>query len=119
MLKEKEQQLIEQSKANPQCFEPLYVKYYEPVIKFIYKRIESFDDCKEVTARVFSRALTNINKYKDFGLPFSSWLYRISINEITQFYRDSGKTRAISLDEKAIRNMAQETETDKRNWLLT
>ena len=114
MLEEKEKQQITASKTNPQSFEPLYVKYYEPVIKFVYKRVESFDDCKEVTSIVFTKALTNIHKYKDYGFPFSSWLYRIAINEINQFYRDSGKMRAISIDEKGIKNMAAETETEKQ-----
>ncbi len=112
IVNEKEQ--IEKSKTDPQCFEPLYVKYYELILKFVYKRVESFDDCREIVAIVFTKALTNISKYKDLGFPFSSWLYRIAINEINQFYRESKKMRAISIDERGIQNIATETETDRK-----
>lgn len=118
MLIGDEIQQIEKSKTNPQCFEPLYVKYYELILKFIYKRVESFDDCKEIAAIVFTKALTNISKYKDQGFPFSSWLYRISINEINQFYRDTKKLRAISIDERGIQNLASETDTEKREMMF-
>lgn len=117
MLIGNEKQQIEESKTNPQCFEPLYVKYYELILKFVYKRVESFDDTKEIVAIVFTKALTNIIKYKDQGFPFSSWLYRIAINEINQFYRDTKKMRAISIDEKGIQNLVAETDTEKREMM--
>lgn len=113
MQSEIEKQYIEDSKTDPKCFEPLYKLYYERVLKFVYKRIESLDDTREVTAIVFTKALTNIKKYKDHGFPFSSWLYRIAINEVNQFYRDSKKMRVISLDKKGVDNIAEET--DKLN----
>jgi len=118
MLIGDEKRQIEESKTNPQCFEPLYVKYYELILKFVYKRVESFDDTKEIVAIVFTKALTNIIRYKDQGFPFSSWLYRIAINEINQFYRDTKKMRAISIEEKGIQNLADETDTEKREMML-
>ncbi|MCW3104230.1 MAG: sigma-70 family polymerase sigma factor [Bacteroidetes bacterium] len=113
MLPEIEKQQIDASKKDAQCFEPLYVKYYEQILKFVYKRVENLDDCREVTSTVFTKALVNIHKYKDHGFPFSSWLYRIAINEINQFYRDTNKMRVISLDEKEVRNLEDETESTK------
>ncbi len=117
MLEDLEKLQIENSKKDPQCFEPLYVKYYEQILKFVYKQIENLDDVREVTSIVFTKALTNINKYKDYGFPFSSWLYRIAINEINQFYRDSTKIRVISIDDKGINNIAEETGTEKEELL--
>ncbi len=104
-----EKQQIGEAKLNPQKFEPLYLKYYELIIRFVYKRVENIDDCKEVTAIVFSKAIGNIKKYKDFGFPFSSWLYRIAINEITQFYRNKTKMRIININEKALNNIIEDT----------
>ena len=107
--RELEIQQIEAAKSNSQCFEPLYIKYYEQILKFVYKRMDNLDDTREVTSIVFSKALSNIKKYKDNGYPFSAWLYRISLNEITQFYRDSKKMRAVSIDETGIKYIAEET----------
>lgn len=119
MLKETEKKQIEDSKTNSQCFEPLYIKYYEQILKFVYKRVQNLDDAREVTSLVFTKALTKINKYKDQGFPFSSWLYRIAINEINQFYRDSNKMRVISIDEKGIKNIAEETGSQKDELIAT
>lgn len=105
-----EQQQIEDAKTNPGCFEPLYTKYYARILKFVYKRIESLDESRDVTAMVFTKALCNISQYRYQGFPFSSWLYRIAINEINLFYRRTKKARIISLDEKSIKNIANEAD---------
>ncbi|MGZ3899822.1 MAG: RNA polymerase sigma factor [Bacteroidia bacterium] len=110
MSPEEETQYIENSKTNPKYFEPLYTKYYERILKFVYKRMEGLEDAREVTAIVFAKALTNVSKYKHMGFPFSSWLYRIAINEVNLFYRHSKKARVISIDNKGLKNMAEETE---------
>ena len=109
MDSEIEKQLIEESKTNPQSFERLYIKYYEQILKFVYKRVESLDDTRDITSSVFIKALAAIPKYKDMGFPFSSWLYRIAVNEINMFYRNSKKARVISLDERGLKNMSSET----------
>jgi len=120
MSNQTEEQQIEAAKTNPQCFEPLYLKYYEQILRFVYKRVELLDDSREVTAIIFTKALVGISKYKNQGFPFSSWLFRIAINEINQFYRHSKKTRAISIDEKTIKYMANEVDvkTDERIAIL-
>jgi RNA polymerase sigma-70 factor (ECF subfamily) len=100
---------IEASKNDSQRFEPLYKHYYPAIIKFVYKRVETLDDCREITSIVFAKALSSIKNYQQKGFPFSSWLYRIAINEITQFYRDSKKARIISLDDKSIRNIVEDS----------
>jgi RNA polymerase sigma-70 factor, ECF subfamily len=107
---EKEREIIEASKKDSQAFEPLYVKYYEPILKFVYKRVEGLDDCRDITSIVFTNALGNISKYKHMGFPFSSWLYRIAVNEINMFYRRSKKARIISLNDNGIKCMASESD---------
>jgi RNA polymerase sigma-70 factor (ECF subfamily) len=119
MDNEIEKQLIEESKKNPQSFERLYIKYYEQILKFVYKRVESLDDCRDITSSVFINALANISRYKDMGFPFSSWLYRIAINEINMFYRKSKKARVISLNEQGLKNMADDNSSVDPEMLMT
>ncbi len=119
MDSEIEKQLIEKSKTDPQSFERLYIKYYEQILKFVYKRVESLDDARDITSSVFIKALAGIPKYKDMGFPFSSWLYRIAINEINMFYRRSKKARVISLDERGLKNMSNETNEVDPEALMT
>ena len=70
--KELEIQQIEASKSNAKNFEPLYNKYYEQILKFVYKRMDNLDDTREVTSIVFSKALANIKNYNHNGYPFSA-----------------------------------------------
>lgn len=119
MDSEIEKQLIEESKTNPQSFERLYIKYYEQILKFVYKRVESLDDTRDITSTIFIKALSNISKYKDMGFPFSSWLYRIAINEINMFYRNSKKARVISLNEHGLKNLANESSDVDPETLMT
>lgn len=118
MLNKTESQQISDAKTDPDCFEPLYVKYYPAILKFIYKRMEYLDDAREICAIVFAHAILKIKKYEDRGHPFSSWLYRIAINEINQFYRRSKKARVISIDEMEISNIADESHIGKKESLV-
>jgi RNA polymerase sigma-70 factor (ECF subfamily) len=108
-----EKKQVEESKTNPQKFEPLYIKYYEPILKFVYNRVEDLDDCRDVTATVFTKALANIHKFKDRGLPFKSWLYRIALNEVNQYYRDANRVKIISTEDKSVQSIKEETGMDK------
>lgn len=110
-----EEKQIEEAQKNPQSFEPLYKKYYERIVRFVYKRMENLDDTREITSNVFTKALSNIGKYKHRGHPFSSWLYRIALNEIAQFYRNANKMRVVSIDTYGISRVAGETGKEGEN----
>ena len=114
---EQEEQLIEDSKKDPQAFERLYIKYYDQILRFVYKRMESLDDTRDITSTVFTKALSNISKYKHMGFPFSSWLYRIAVNEINMFYRRSEKTRIISLSDRGMKNIASESNEENEELI--
>jgi len=111
---ENEWEIIERSKYDLQYFEPLYTKYYPKILSFVYKRVDCIDDAYELSTETFGKAMLNIKKYKDKGFPFSSWLYRIALNEIALFYRAKSKMRCINIDSVSITNVASETETDQQ-----
>ena len=110
-----EEEQIKNAKNNPSLFEPLYSKYYKRILGFVYKRMESLEEAREVTANVFTKALINIRKFEYRGFQFSSWLHRIALNEIGQFYRDAKKMRVISIDSVGVRRIASETHKDSES----
>jgi RNA polymerase sigma-70 factor (ECF subfamily) len=111
-----EQQLIEGAQGNSEKFELLYRRYYKPVLVFVYRRMEIMENAYEVTSCVFAKALLNIKKYQYRGVPFSSWLFKIALNEVSQFYRDSKKNRVVSVETKSVKNIADETNVNKEEW---
>ena len=57
------------------------------------------EQLEDLTARVFQRALSGLNRYTSRGLPFSAWLYRIAHNLVANWHRDQGRRRHLPLDE--------------------
>jgi RNA polymerase sigma-70 factor (ECF subfamily) len=115
-----EQRAIEDAKSNPARFEVLYNRYYELILQFVYKRVEGKEAAYDITSQVFLNAMTNIKGYKFMGMPFSSWLYRIAVNEINQMFRSDKVRRAVKVDEDELKYVmdelktAEETETRYR-----
>lgn len=105
--------LIEQAKSNPAAFEPLYRRYFEHIFRFVYQRMDDVDTAKDITQMVFIKAMEKLNKYEDRGLPFSSWLYRIAFNELTQHFRNNSKNRCLNLDDAGLDNLMEEMNEDR------
>ena len=102
--------IIEAAKQNPQRFGPLYDKYYKQIFNYVYQRMEDKDTAFDLTGQVFLKALTNLAKYQDRGVPFASWLYRIAHNEVMQMFRSSKDKRAINADIGDLRFICEENE---------
>jgi RNA polymerase sigma-70 factor (ECF subfamily) len=48
------------------------------------------------------RAMHHICTYRDRGLPFSAWLYRIAHNLVANWYRDNSRRQEISLEKVTL-----------------
>ncbi|MCX6310068.1 MAG: sigma-70 family RNA polymerase sigma factor [Bacteroidetes bacterium] len=99
---------IEAAKGNPAKFAPLYNRYYARILGFVYQRVETKDDAYDITAQTFIAALENIGKYKSVGVPFSAWLFRIALNELSRGYRKAKVRQAISIDDTQIADVLGE-----------
>lgn len=91
--------LVAQAKSDPEAFGRLYERYVKKIYNYVYYRTGNTHDAEDLTARVFYRALTNLPKYTDRGLPFSAWLYRIAHNLVANWHRDQGRRILIPLPE--------------------
>ncbi len=101
---------IQAAKLNPAKFRPIYNRYYEKIFRFVFRRTSDEFLSADITSQVFLKALQKLEKYQFKGVPFSSWLFRIASNEVTQYYRDHQKQRVISLETTQVGEMAEEIE---------
>lgn len=101
--KEVEFQWIERTKKDKRHFAPLYDKYYEQIFRFILQRVEDMDIAEDICSQVFYKAITKIHQFNYQGYAFSSWLYRISFNTITDYYRKQKKQRVISIQDTQLK----------------
>lgn len=98
-----ESQLIELAKKDQAHFGLLYEKYFDQIFCFVFKRLGGDEETSsDLTQQTFLKAMANMDKYKDIGLPFSSWLYRIAQNEVSMYFRNSKKTISVSIDYDSI-----------------
>ncbi len=105
-----EHELVEKAKGNPEHFRPLYNKYYESILRFVYQRTNDKETAYDITAHVFLKAMQSLKQYSFKGLPFSSWLYRIARNEVVDYYRQSNQTRSISIDRTGLGNILSDSD---------
>ncbi len=103
---------IEAAKENPDHFEVLYNRYFSMVFGFVFNRTSNKQLAADISSQVFLKAMLNLKKYKAKGVPFSAWLFRISINEISTFYRQTKRERTVSLDKTGAEFFAENIETN-------
>lgn len=105
-----EEKLIMLAQKNRKDFKPLYEKYFDKIFWFVLKRMGNEALTGDLTQQVFFKAMVNLHQYKFQGHPFSSWLYRIALNEVNQYYRKTKNRRYVELEEGQLSTMVQEME---------
>ena len=86
-----ERELVARAKEDPSAFGALYDAYVDKIYNYVYHRVGNHHDSEDLTSRTFYRALNNIHRYTDRGLPFSAWLYRIAHNLVANWHRDRSR----------------------------
>jgi len=93
-----EQQWVTAAKQDPTKFEPLYRKYYSPILKYLIQRSDDPEIAYDIASQVFIKAIKNLNQFEFRGVPFGSWLYRIAKSELYQQYRDRQAAKTVRLE---------------------
>ena len=91
--------IILAGKGDNDAFSVLYQRYVRRIYNYIYYRTSSPHDAEDLTERVFFRALNHIHNYRNRGVPFSAWLYRIAHNLVANWHRDNKRRREVPLDD--------------------
>lgn len=87
------------AQGDQEAFGVLYERYVGRIYNYIYYRTGDSAEAEDLTAKVFLRAMRHIINYRDIGLPFSAWLYRIAHNLVANWHRDNSRRREIALDD--------------------
>jgi RNA polymerase sigma-70 factor (ECF subfamily) len=92
-------ELVQQAKDNQEAFGVLYERYVHKIYNYVYYRTGNHQDAEDLTAMVFYRALGHIQNYRERGVPFQAWLYRIAHNLVANWHRDRGRRKIIALED--------------------
>jgi RNA polymerase sigma-70 factor (ECF subfamily) len=95
---EEEKELVKRARRDPEVFGRLYDQYYPQIFNYVLRRVANIEIAQDITSEAFFKALKNLRQFHWRNVPFSSWLYRIATNQITDYFR-KGKQEMFSLEE--------------------
>ena len=90
------------TQGDAEAISILYERYVNRIFNYIFYRTGSVFDAEDLTARVFYRALKHLGTYRNMGVPFSAWLYRIAHNLVANWHRDNSRRKELPLEEVEI-----------------
>lgn len=95
-------QLVTQALADTESFGLIIERYESKLMRYIF-RISNvrYEEAQEILQEAFIKAWRNLRDY-DSSLSFSSWLYRITHNEVISHFRQNkvrGSDAQVELDE--------------------
>ncbi len=81
------------------AFGTLYGRYVTPVYRFLYAHLGNCMDAEDLTGEVFMRAWRSMGSYRQQGLPFSAFLFRIARNAVVDHYRKNRHNGSTDLED--------------------
>jgi RNA polymerase sigma-70 factor, ECF subfamily len=78
--------LVARTRANPREFVGLYDRYFDRVLGYARLRIADPPTCEDVTSRVFTTALDQLDHFRGEGT-FAGWLFQIARNTVRDVHR--------------------------------
>jgi len=95
-------ELVRRTASDPEAFGELYERHVRRIYNYIYYRTGNHHDAEDLTARVFHRAMRHVVNFKDQGVPFSAWLYRIAHNLVANWHRNRSRRPVVALEDQVI-----------------
>lgn len=77
-----ERELVLAAQSDPEAFGAPYERYFERMYRYIRTRTASDEEALDLTQQVFVKALSGLQSYRNRGLPFGAWLFRIARNVV-------------------------------------
>ncbi|MBL7850114.1 MAG: sigma-70 family RNA polymerase sigma factor [Cyclobacteriaceae bacterium] len=110
-----EQEILKQAIKDRAAFRPIYEKYFKDIFLFVHRRVGDKQTSADITQQVFLKALTQLDKFQFRGVPFSAWLYRISLNECHDYFRKTKKLRYVVVEDFQVDDLLEEMKSEEKS----
>ena len=90
---------VRDAQRDPAAFAALYRRYLERVYGYCFYLLGDHHDAEDATERTFIAALGAIDRYRDEGASFRSWLFRIAHNQLANALRARSRQPTTRLDD--------------------
>jgi RNA polymerase sigma-70 factor (ECF subfamily) len=79
--------------GDARAFGELYERYRQPLYRYCLARSSSPHEAEDLVSEVFLKAMESLARYRDQGLPFIAFLYRVARNAaIDRTRKDKGSS---------------------------
>jgi len=99
---EPEEALVQEAITSPEALEELCDLYVPRIYNFVLKRVGKVQDAEDITSTVFEKVLLNLGSFDGSKASFSTWIFRITINSVTDYYRGRARRRETSLEDSGF-----------------
>jgi len=90
MTDDREQDLVEKSRTDPQAFKVLYNLYLPRLYAYLSYRVGRKQDAEDLVAETFLKVVEDLPRFKwQHDNSFAGWLFRIAHNLSVNFQRDA------------------------------
>ena len=89
---------VRAAQVDHSAFSTLYRRYLDRVYGYCFYLLGDHHDAEDATERTFLAALAAIDRYRDQGLTFRAWLFRIAHNQLANVLRARSRQRTAPLD---------------------
>jgi RNA polymerase sigma-70 factor, ECF subfamily len=94
--------MVHQALTSPEVLEELCRHYVPRIYNYVLRRVGSVQDAEDITSTVFEKVIGNLQSFDESRASFSTWIYRIATNTVTDHYRSRGRKRESSLDDDMV-----------------
>jgi RNA polymerase sigma-70 factor (ECF subfamily) len=74
--------LVARAQHDPAAFAPLYELYFDPVYRYCYYRLGSWEAAEDATSVVFTNVIAALPRFRLRAGSFRSWLFTIAHNAV-------------------------------------
>lgn len=79
------------------AFNVIFDRYHKPIYNFIKKQVAERESVEDLAQEVFMRVFKSAKNF-DVTKKFSSWIYKIALNEVKRHWKRTGSRQTFSLN---------------------
>lgn len=83
--------------GDASAFDTVFERYHRQIFNFIAKQVQERESVEDLAQEVFLRVFKSAKNF-DTTKKFSSWLYKIALNEIKRHWKRTGARQTFSLN---------------------
>jgi RNA polymerase sigma factor (sigma-70 family) len=90
---------VQEALASPDALEDLCSYYVPRIYNYVLRRVGRVQDAEDITSVVFEKVIVNLRTFDGSRASFSTWIYRIATNTVTDHYRSRSRKKETPLDD--------------------